>query len=897
MRTRDKMIKFVKLTPNVSQVSSLKFVSSLAVNDNPSIVLGKYGRANSPFDSIQFFSEYAKSGLCTIRNSKILHTHLLRTAVLQSNIFVANSLLDWYCKSGAMVNALNLFDLISHPNVFSWNIMISGCNQNGLFLHSWGIYCRMHSSGFEPNEITYGSVLSACTTLRAPMFGKQVYSLATKNGFFSNGFVRAGMIDLFAKTCSFEDALRLFHDVSCQNVVCWNAIISGAVRNEENLVALDFFFQMCCRNLEPNSYTFSSVLTACATLEAIETGRGVQAWVIKHDAEDVFIGTSLVDLYAKCGKMDEAFKKFAQMPIRNVVSWTALISGFVQNDDPVSALKVFRDMRKMGVKINNYTLTCVITACAQLAMIEESVKIHCLVLKTGFYLDAAVGAALINMYSKVGAASLSEMVFKEMENLQDLSTWAAMASSFAQNQNSSAAIQLFQKMLQESLRPDKFCTSSVLSIIICLNLGRQVHCFALKTGIAFCDSVGCSLLTMYSKCGSLEDSYRVFKEIPQKDNVSWASMIAGFAEHGFADQALMLFREMLSDEIILDNMTLNAILSACSALHSLQIGKEIHGYALRAGLGNDRVVGGALVTVYSKCSALELAKKVFDVLPQKDQVVCSSLVSGYTQNGYIEEAFFLFHYMRMSDLAIDSFIISSILGSITLLNKSSIGTQLHALIIKMGIDSDVYVGSSLVTMYSKYGSIEDCCKVFDQIEEPDLIGWTAMIVSYAQHGKGAEALRVYELMRSEGISPDSVTFVAVLSACSHSGLVEEAYLHLHSMATDYGLEPSYRHYACMVDLLGRAGRLKDAERFINDMPIEPDSLVWGTLLAACKIHGDIELGKRAATKVMELEPHDAGVYISMSNICADVGQWEEVLKIRSQMKGTGVKKEPGWSFL
>lgn len=878
-------------------LSHLKFLSSLAVDGNASIFLSKHGRPSSTFDPIQFFGDYAKSGLCSIRNTKILHAHLLREAVLQSNIFLANSLLDWYCKSGHMVHALNLFDSISHPNVFSWNIMISGYNQNFLFLYSWEIYSRMHSSGFEPNEITYGTVLSACTGLRAPIFGKQVYSLATKNGFFSNGFVRAGMIDLFAKTCSFDDALRVFHDVSCQNVVCWNAIISGAVKNEEYLIALDIFRQMCCRNLLPNSYSFSSVLTACATLQDVETGRGVQAWVIKCDAEDVFVGTTLVDLYVKCGKMDDAVKKFTQMPSRNVVSWTALISGFVQKNDSISALKIFKEMRKMGVEINNFTLTTVIAACAQPNMIEESIQIHCFILKAGFNLDSAVGAALINMYSKVGAVNLSETMFKEVENLQDHGTWAAMASSFAQNQNSEGAIQLFQKMLQKSLRPDKFCTSSVLSIIGCLYLGIQVHCYTLKTGMALFNSVGCSLLTMYSKCGNLEDSYRVFREIPEKDNVSWASMIAGFAEHGFADQALKLLREMLSEEIILDNMTLNACLTACSSLQSLQIGMEIHCYALRAGLGDDRLVGGALVTMYSKCISLKLARSVFNVLPQRDQVAYSSLVSGYAQNGYIEEAFLLLRYMLMSDLAIDSFTISSIIGSIALLSKSSFGTQLHTHIIKTGLDSDVSVGSSLLTMYSKYGSIEDCCKAFDQIEEPDLIGWTAMIVSYAQHGKGAEALRVYELMKNEGIRPDSVTFVAVLSACSHSGLVEEAYLHLHSMAKDYGLKPGYRHYACMVDLLGRAGRLKDAEKFINDMPIEPDSLVWGILLSACKIHGDIELGKRAARKVMELEPSDAGAYISVSNICADSGQWEEVVKIRSQMKGTGVKKEPGWSFL
>ncbi|XP_050257597.1 pentatricopeptide repeat-containing protein At1g74600, chloroplastic [Quercus robur] len=875
-----------------------KLISSLAVIEKSPTFLAKHEQnLTTPFDPFQFFNENRNSTQCTIRNTKVIHTHLLKSAALQSNIFAANSLLHWYCKSAAMVDALKLFDTLPQPNVFSWNIVILGYNQNDLFEDSWRIFCRMHSLGFELNEITCGIVLSACTALQAPMLGTHVYSLSMKNGFFSNGYIRAGMIDLFAKHCNFKDALRVFHDVSCENVVCWNAIISGAVRNGENSVALGLFRQMCCGPFQPNSFTFSSILTACAALEELDIGKGVQGWVIKCGAGDVFVGTAIVDLYAKCGDMEEAVKEFSRMPSRNVVSWTTVISGFVQKDDSTSALKFFKYMRELEVEINKYTVTSVLTACAKRAMIEEAIQIHSWILKTGYYLDAAVGAALINMYSKIGSLDLSELVFKEVGNIKNLGTCAAMISAFTQNQNFRGAIEMFQRMLQESVRPDKFCTSSLLSIIGCLYLGRQIHCYALKTSLVPDVSVGCSLFTMYSKCGSLEQSYKVFEQILEKDNVSWASMIAGFAEHGCSDQAIQLFREMLLEEIIPDQMTLTATLTACSALRSIRKGKELHGYALRFGVGKDIVVGGALVGMYSKCGSLELASRVFDMLPEKDQVVWSSLVSGYAQNGYIEKALMLFCDMLMADFTIDCFTVSSVLGAVALLNRSGIGTQLHAYITKLGLDSDVSVGSSLMTMYSKSGSLGDCRKAFDHIENPDLIGWTTMIVSYAQHGKGAEALSVYELMRKEGIKPDSVTFVGVLSACSHNGLVEEAYIHLNSMAKDYGIEPGYRHYACMVDLLGRSGRLKEAEQFINNMPVKPDALVWGTLLAACKVHGDIELGKIAAKKVMELEPCDAGVYVSLSNICADMGQWEDVLKIRSLMKGTGVTKEPGWSFV
>ena len=876
--------------------SACRSISSFAVIENSTNFHGTRDTVLPPFPPLHFSSNYTKSGRCTLRNTKILHAHLLKTSILPSDTFITNSLMDWYCKSTSMVHALRLFDKTPQRNLVSWNTLISGCNENFLFQDSWSYFCKMRFSGFDPNQFTYGSVLSACTALGSPLYGKLVYSLAMKNGFFSNGYVRAGMIDLLSKLCSFGDALRVFQDVLCDNVVCWNSIISGAVKNMENWTALYLFCQMCSRLLRPNNFTFSIILTACAALEELEFGKAVQGWVIKYGAgEDIFVGTATIDFYAKCRDMDQALMEFLRMPIRNVVSWTAIISGFVQKDDSISAFHFFKEMRKVGEKINNYTITSVLTACTEPAMIKEAVQLHSWIFKTGFNLDSTVSSTLINMYSKIGAVNLSERVFREMKSTTTLAMWAVMISAFAQNGSTGKVVELFQRMLQEGLRPDKFCSSSVLSIVDSLGLGRQIHCYILKIGLFPDISVGSSLFTMYSKCGSLEESYTVFEQMPDKDNVSWASMIAGFSEHGQAKKAVQLFKEMLLEEIRPDQMTLTAALTACSALHSLRKGKEVHGYALRAQVGKEVLVGGALVSMYSKCGVLVLARRVFDMLPQKDKFSCSSLVSGYAQNGHIEDALLLFHEIRMADLWIDSFTVSSVIGAVAILNILDIGTQLHAYVTKMGLDTEVSVGSSLVTMYSKCGSIGECHKVFEHIEKPDLISWTAMIVSYAQHGKGADALKVYDLMRKEGIKPDSVTFVGVLSACSHNGMVEEGYFHLNSMAKEYGIEPGYYHYACMVDLLGRSGRLKEAERFINNMPIEPDALIWGILLAACKVHGDTELGRLAANRVIELEPCGAGAYVTLSNICADMGWWEDVLKIRSLMEGTGVRKEPGWS--
>ncbi|KAJ4974967.1 hypothetical protein NE237_008141 [Protea cynaroides] len=867
-------------------IPTTRLISSLAIVEDDI----------TTFNPFSFFRDRTRTRDPTIKETKTYHAYLFKTALIQSDLVIGNTLADCYCKCAAMGNAFHLFDELSHLNLISWNLLISGYNQSSKFEDAWKMFCRMHSSGLTPNQFTYGSVLSACTASQALFSGKQVYSLAIKKGFCSDGYVRTGMIDLFAKNCCFEDSLRVFQDVMCENVVCWNAIIAGAIRNRENFVALDIFHQMLSGFFMPNSFTFSSVLTACTAVGDLEMGRGVHGWVLKCGAgDDVFVGTAIVDLYAKCGDIDEALKEFLWMPIHNVVSWTAIISGFVQNEDYNSALQFFKQMREKREATNIYTITSVLRACAKPEMVREAIQIHSWILKTGFYSDSTVRDSLINTYSKLGAVEMSEVLFRETGNTKQVSTWASMLSAFAQNQSFGRTIEIFRRMLEEGLSPDSVCCSSTLSIVGCLELGRQIHCYIYKTGLILDVSVACALFTMYSKCDSLEESYDIFEVISDKDEVSWTSMISGFAEHGYADWAFHLFQNMQLEEIRTSPMSLAAVLTACSSLRSLQKGKEVHGYALRMGVSAETLVGGALVTMYWKCGALVSARQVFNKMPKKDQVSVASLLTGYAQNGFIEEALLMFRSWLMVGLEIDCFMISSLLSAAATLTSSALGIQLHSYILKVGLYSDLSVGSSLVITYSKCGSIDDARKVFDRLEKPDLVTWTSMIVGYSQHGQGAEALRLYKLMRKEGIVPDSVTFVGVLSACSHSGLVEEGLFHLNSMTKDYGIEPGPHHYACMVDLLGRSGRLRDAERFISDMPIKPDALVWGTLLGACRSHGDVELGRLAAEKVLELEPGDAGAYVSLSNICADQGNWEEVMKIRGLMKGTGVKKEPGWS--
>lgn len=620
-----------------------RYSSNAALLDGPPLVYGGGVRAERGDPRLMLTNTTNFKSL-TLSQTKEAHAVIFKTPDLYSNIYAANNLIGSYSKWGRMPCAFKLFDEIPQRNMVTRNLMIMGCNKNSLYESSWRFFCQIHNVGAVMDEFIYGGVLSACGSLGDAASGSQVYGLVWKNGFFSSGYVRSGMIDLFAKCGMIEDSLRVLHDYNCENVVCWNSVVSGAVKNKNNWVALDVFSQMCrYGSLAPTCFTFSSVLSACAAVEDPDLGKCVHGRVIKSgDGDDVFVGTAIVDLYAKSGAMVDALNQFKLMTMRNVVSWTVIISGFVNKGDTASALYVLKEMKRNGEKMNNSTVSYVLSGCANSDMFEEALQIHCWTFKAGFYQDPVVQASLISTYSKVGAVNLSEQVFVETWDMEQVDVWANMISAFVQSGNNEKATLLFQKMLEKGITLDMYTVSSILRMKDNMTLGRQVHGYTLKLGLLSEHSVSNSILIMYSKCGNLEDSIKVFKQLERKDNISYACMITAFAGNGYAGKAIQLFREMGVREFLPDERVLAVVLNSCSALRSLKLGREIHGYALSHGFRELSIVDSALVHMYTRCGDLRLARAIFDRMPIKDEVSWSSLISGFSRSGNFEEALHLF---------------------------------------------------------------------------------------------------------------------------------------------------------------------------------------------------------------------------------------------------------------
>eukprot|EP01018_Ginkgo_biloba_P026224 Gb_06176 [translate_table: standard] len=427
--------------------------------------------------------------------------------------------------------------------------------------------------------------------------------------------------------------------------------------------------------------------------------------------------------------------------------------------------------------------------------------------------------------------------------------------------------------------------------------GKQVHTHIALSGLEDDVFLGTKLVTMYAICGSVVEARLVFDKILNRNVFFWTAMISGYVRNGFFREALVLYYQMRCAGIQSDNFTFSCVLKACAGLSALQQGQQIHNHIIRSEMKSDTVVDNTLVVMYAQCGRLEIARKVFDKISQRSLVSWSSMIAGCAQNGHANEALELFRKMQFNCVKLDWVVITAILPACGYLAALQQGKEIHGHMIRSESEPDVFVWNALIDMYAKCGCIEFARHVFDNMSEKDLVSWNTVIAGYGINGYGEVALALFHQMQQAGFMPNHITLIHILSACSHAGLVAEGWRLFNCMSQDFHIKPRVEHYACMVDLLGRSGRLDEAEKFIQNMPLEPSSSVWGSLLGACRIHCNIELGERVAERVFQIDPENNGYYVLLSNIYATAGRWDDVAKVRIMMKERGLKKNPGCSWI
>ncbi|KAD4384989.1 hypothetical protein E3N88_25157 [Mikania micrantha] len=534
--------------------------------------------------------------------------------------------------------------------------------------------------------------------------------------------------------------------------------------------------------------------------------------------------------------------------------------------------------------------------------------------------------------SDTGDLPYAQRIFTHFPN-PNVYMWNVMIRGYLKSHLYSKGLCLFRLMVRKCVELDR--RSFVFGLKACegLQVGESVHSLVWKVGFC-CDLiVRNGLVHFYGERGRLGCARQVFDESCERDVVSWTSLINGYVKQGMADEAWRVFELMIESAVEPNEITMIAVFSACSQKGDLELGKSVHNYVKRTNMKMNMntslnlmnsvldmyVKCGSLVTAreifenmrnrdvfswtsmingYAKNGDLIMAKKMFDEMPDRNIVSWNAMIAGYSQNNKPKEALELFYEMENAGLVPIESTLVCVLSACAQSGCLDLGQWLYFNYVKQkSIHLSVTLGNAFIDMYAKSGNIDAAVELFTEMQDKDLVSWNSMIVAFASHGHALKALKLFEQMREMGHEPDEITFVGVLSACSHGGLLTQGRSYFKEMETNYGLKPTVEHYACMIDLLGRIGLLDEAYELIIKMPIEPDKAVWGAVLNACRMHNNLDLGKLATEKLLKLDPNDSGIYVLMESLCATRCKWDDVKHVRSMMRGNGVKKTPGRSSI
>ncbi|XP_024517303.1 pentatricopeptide repeat-containing protein At3g09040, mitochondrial-like [Selaginella moellendorffii] len=773
------------------------------------------------------------------------------------NIFVASSLVDMYAKCGSLVDARRVFDSMKQRNVVPWNCLILGYAESGEGKTALEIYSRMldeqRTGGCSPNYVTFLAAVKACSSLAAAREGgknqkvadcldkgRAVHYRAVEGDGELHLFLANAIVDMYSKCGSMVEARQVFDGIKHRSIVSWNTIILGYAESGEGQIALDLFQQMLHeegRGCGTNYVTYLAVLKACIAWAGKEQGVLVQGKLVKLEClnkarafhsqasrgghlSHEFVASALLDLYAKCGSMEDASKVFGSIP-RSVVTWTSMIAGYAETGDSEQAFKLFQQMQDEGFTPDAVTFVATLKACIKLAEKED-------------------------------LAGKTE----------------------------------------------------------CLERGRKLH---MQISQHWSDNdlpvfVANALVDMYSKGGSLAEALKSFERIRHKSVVSWTAIILGNAESGNPELALELYSRMENEgRVEADGVTIVAALKACALLAAREVdgkdlkveclrkGRAIHSRAARDGHDRCSYVANSLIDMYANCGGMVDAHKVFSSMDEDARCVVSwnCLILGYVENGAPQLALELYSQMKQRGVQPVAITFVAALKACGGLGSLEAGIELEKEIREAGLQDQIVIVNSLVDLYGKCGSMVDAQRVFDEARgRRDLVTWNTLIDGYSRQGDCETVLTLFEGLQRERLTPDELTFLSVLTACSHAGSIDKGMEYFQAMASPkYGVVPGIKHYTCVIDLLSRANRLSDAVAMVKSMPLEPNAIIWMTLLGAAREWNNVEAGRLAFEAVMKLEKNGAACAL-MASIYAGAGMLEERWKMEEEMGALRRLKAP-----
>ncbi|KAH7387471.1 hypothetical protein KP509_16G024400 [Ceratopteris richardii] len=787
---------------------------------------------------------------------------------------VMNLLVQMYGKFNALEDARATFDGMERRNIFSWTIMLGAYAECGLEREALKLFKSMEPSGVTPNKVTFITVVSVCASLADLVEGKVIHSCVEASPFILDTRVGNALVHMYDKCRSIEDACLVFGKMPEHNSITWNTLIAAHAHHGQNRDALQLFQQMQLENVIPDKVTFLNTLDAYADRTSLRECKRVHARIIGSGFNsDMVLGTALICMYSACGSLECASSMFNDMPRTSTILWNAVFAAYADQGKGKGAMQLYHQMLSESVLPNKVSFVTLFSVCADSEEgLFEGRRLHMHALLSSREWDLIIWNALINMYGKRGSLQEAICTFDEAPELDDAS-WNGLIAAFSQHGQEHEAIQFFQQMQMQCVIPNKVTFVSVLDA--CANKaeiaeGVRVHARIMESCLEKAmiknrlEEVGnwCSMSLAKNMCG------RVFGQAKKTDTLGMNMFDAGVSQ------------ELLHQINLVDDFDSSVTTET----------KEKHVCLEDQSFSSDLVIGNALVNMYSKCHDLQSAWIVFDTMPRRDVISWTAIIGAYAQEGLANVAFRLLFQMQEEGVKPNKVTFITVFDAFA--NRAALieGELIHFYLVTLEYELDTEVGNAAMSMYGSCGCLEDAERVFNRMLNKNVVSWTTLISIYSHYGMGKQTHKLYMEMQQACIIPTLVTFVSVLSACSHAGLFEEGCRCFDSMTKFYGLSPTLEHYNCMVDLFARAGKLEEGIRMIQGMPMSPTAATWMTLLGACKIHQNVERALFVAEKIFELEPTKATPYVLLYNIFSSAGRCEDAEHIKAVMIDKGLEK-------
>ncbi|KAI5072916.1 hypothetical protein GOP47_0013022 [Adiantum capillus-veneris] len=796
----------------------------------------------------------------------------------EGDLVVGNTLVDVFAKLGLLDKAQRLFDSLPLRDAISWNSLITGYVEHGHGDKAVECYEKMQGAGIAPNSVTYICAMKAFTSIGAPSKGLEIHGELERLGLLEQDCAFGNtLVDMYAQGGWFLKAKEVFDKLPVRDIVAWNALIAGYAEYGNGKESLNYYEQMQHERVTPDSITLVCSLKACGLVGAIDKGREIHAEIERGGLakNNQVVGNAVVDFYAKCSMLHRAREVFDALPGRDVIAWNIMVAGYAEHGYCEEALKCLDAMQSHGVFPDNVTFVYGLKACNSEISIRRARHIHAEIERQGLLeKDPVVGNALLDMYCKFGLLSIAQELF-DILPVQDHFSWNTLIAGYAEHGTGEEALDCFERMQSQGVSADAvtfLCGLKACGGVRALSKGSKMHAEIERRGLLIENHpIGSTLVDMYGKCGAIVKAQEVFDRLPFRDSIAWNALLAGYTEQGCAEGTLKCLHQMRQGGVPLNVAAVVCSLKACA-----RIGATSEGQRLLAEIKQKRflernyLVSSTLVDMCVKCNSIAKAQEMFDQLLVRDVVSWNVLMTGYAENGQIDEALTCLKKMQHEGVAPDAVTYISSLKACGTMGATLKGQEIHTEIMMKGLlEREPSLGNTLIYMYSRCGAIMMAQRVFDKLMTRDVVSWNTLIAGYAQVGQNEGLFCTFSDMLGQRVKPDLITFVIVLNACSRSCLFHESHSYFEAMSTHHGIVPCLEHHSCVVDLLARAGQLDEAAAIIKKMPICPNVVVWHALLGACKSWGNVQVGSQAFRQAVDLDDQDSAAYVLWSHIHSD----------------------------